>query len=226
MIFSNELDASVCAQIEWDDLVVITISTGFIAEIQGELLNYGHALVKLASEPDRHSPAAERVLEAVEELIVSFIILHEMLHLVGGHVDWMSSRTQLLSFDERKLGLFSAEGRGSSAAKRPSYRKIADMYLLESEADCTAVQWIVQSTFPSGLKRLLGKAPRTCAADISVDLTSSESPRRSNSESSRICPRGCPSYNIAPTTMQPVIRNSLVRRQPLHSLPTTVSYSP
>ena len=48
-----------------------------------------------------------------------------------------------------------------------------------------------------------------CAADISVNRTSSESPRRSTLESSRTSPlEVAPSYNIASTTMQPVIRNN------------------
>src|ERR1700691_6138161 len=79
LIFSQELDATVCAQIQWDP-VVITISTGFIAEIRTELLNYGEALMKLASEPGRRNPRSEYVLRAVEELTLSFILLHEIFH--------------------------------------------------------------------------------------------------------------------------------------------------
>lgn len=160
VIFSDKLDATVCAQIQWHDSVVITISARFIAEVHEELLNYSDALVRLATGPGRRSPRSGRVLKAIEELIVSFIMLHEIFHLVGGHVEWMSSRTELLSFDERRLGLFSASGLGPGVTKRPSYRRIARAYLLESEADCTALQWIVQSTYPPCLKLFLGrKAP-------------------------------------------------------------------
>ena len=105
VIFSSELDSTVCAQIEWENSVVITISTGFIAEITEELLSYSQTLVILVSEPSRRIPSSERVLRAVEELIVSFIILHEIFHLVGGHVAWMSSQAELSFFDECRLGV-------------------------------------------------------------------------------------------------------------------------
>src|ERR1700728_2535347 len=64
VMFSAELDATVCAQIDWDASVVITISTRFLSEIHKELANYREALVKLAAEPGRRNPASERVLEA------------------------------------------------------------------------------------------------------------------------------------------------------------------
>jgi hypothetical protein len=165
VIFSDTLDAAVCAEIRWDGPgVVITVSTRFVAEVRTELENHQETLVELASEGGRRTPSSARVVGAVEELLVSFILLHEVTHLVNGHVDWMEARKKARSFDERRLGLFSAASHGPGVTKRPSYKTIVKAYLLESEADCTALQWIVQSTYPAGLKQLLGRKAEVITA--------------------------------------------------------------
>jgi hypothetical protein len=86
---------------------------------------------------------------------VSFILFHEMFHLMGGHLDWTSRHRGLAHFDEQRLGLaFSARlpERGSTRSGRSD---LSTSYVLESEADCNAIQWLLQYAELSRLRELL-----------------------------------------------------------------------
>jgi hypothetical protein len=157
VVFSGGLSEEVCAEIEFTDSVSIYISSKFIASLQSELRSHGRTLAKLAFEPGSSAPCnADLPVQAVEEFAIAFVLLHEIFHLMGGHIEWMSSQN-FLSFDERRLGL--SPRRPHESGKAPSYQKLGKAYLLESEADCNALHWIVQSVPGPALKQLLGGNP-------------------------------------------------------------------
>lgn len=159
IIFSNRLAAYRCAQIEWGNSTRIVISARYAAQLRSELREHQQALVTLASLPDRPMRRhPDRILEVIEQLVVSFVLLHEIFHLMSGHVGLISSGAKPLSFDEFGIGVFSAENHGGTQTDTPSERKMAEAYFMESEADCSALQWIIQMTLPMSLRRHLGQA--------------------------------------------------------------------
>lgn len=157
IVFSGDLPEEVCAEIEFTDSACIYISSKFIASLQAELRSHRQTLAKLAFEPGTSTPRnVDLPVQAVEELSIAFVLLHEIFHLMGGHIEWMSSQSYL-SFDERRLGLSPTGPRESDSV--PSYQKVGKAYLLESEADCNALHWIVQSVPGPALRQLLGGKP-------------------------------------------------------------------
>ena len=158
IILSNRLAAYRCAQIEWGNFARIVISARYAAQLRSELREHQQALVTLASlpyRPTRRHP--DRILKVIEQLVVSFVLLHEIFHLMSGHVGLISSGANAQSFDEFSIGMFSAEDRGEKQTDPPSERKMAEAYFLESEADCCALQWIIQMAMPMSLSRHLGQ---------------------------------------------------------------------
>lgn len=153
--FSARLDSSVCARIEWDESIRIVISQKFILTFHEELQSVAPTLARLAfasrAAQKKHITA---VVGAVEEMALSFILLHEIFHLMGGHMGWMSKRKNAASFDERLLGLAFAQQSSKNKA-RPTQVALSEAYLLESEADCTALQWLIQFDALPSLCRLL-----------------------------------------------------------------------
>ena len=113
------------------------------------------------SSPAKRLDPSE-VIELFRELTSTFVILHEIFHLIRGHIGWILSKRRGRDFDEEALGLQFDSGRqNKTAATGPSYSAIADAYLLESEADCTAVQWMILSMSQPTLQRILGTRART-----------------------------------------------------------------
>ena len=149
--FSDRLSAKGGACLTPGKSFVIRVSTRFALNLHMELRTVQDRLASLAfgSASTQRTRRAE-VLAVVEEFSIGFILLHEIFHLIGGHAGWVAAkRSSILSFKQRHLGLPLAWGAG------PPYAAIADAYLLESEADCSAIQWMLQVMSPPRLQRLL-----------------------------------------------------------------------
>jgi hypothetical protein len=154
--FSRRIDARQCARIEWNGNVRIVISTKFAVELHRELAELAPTLVGLAFASTK--ARRKRCLEAVctiEDLAVSFILFHEIFHLMGGHLDWTSQQRGLAQFDEQKLWLAFSTRSPERSSKRFGRTDLSTSYVLESEADCNAIQWLLQYAELSGLRQLL-----------------------------------------------------------------------
>jgi hypothetical protein len=135
----------------------IEISTRLAAALDEEINGLQSTLSALLFRSAwRQRERGREVLIAAEELAIGFILLHEIFHLVNGHFGWVETNAEHLGFDEGRLGLHLDAG--GSGAGRPvaTYSRISDAYVLESEADCSAIQWMVQETAPAGMRRLFG----------------------------------------------------------------------
>jgi hypothetical protein len=158
---SDRLSARRAARIRGGQRIVIEVSTQFAQNLENGFSEVSNVLLGLMSG----SSAAERldpaeVIELFRELTSTFVILHEVFHLIAGHIGWIISRRPERDFDEEALGLHLDSGRRKKTSPDPSYSTIADAYLLESEADCTAVQWMILSMSQPTLRRILGtRAP-------------------------------------------------------------------
>jgi hypothetical protein len=155
--FSDRLSSKRGVRIRGAGSFVIEVSTKFALDLHAELRTVEETLVALAFRSSRARRARHgEVLAIVEEFTISFILLHEIYHLIGGHMAWVARRPSGLTFDEQRFGLHFALGQHGLKGSAPSYALIADAYLLESEADCSAIQWIVQEMSQPRLQRLLG----------------------------------------------------------------------
>lgn len=154
--FSRRIDARHCARIEWNGNVRIVISTKFAAELHRELAELAPTLVGLAfaSAKARRKRCLEAVC-AIEDLAVSFILFHEIFHLMGGHLDWTSQQRGLAQFDEQQLWLAFSTGSPERGSRRFGRSDLSTSYVLESEADCNAIQWLLQYAELSRLRQLL-----------------------------------------------------------------------
>jgi hypothetical protein len=159
---SDRLSSRRAARIRGGKRIVIEVSTQFAQNLEDGFSEVQSILVNLMSG----SSAAERldpteVVELFRELTSTFVILHEIFHLIAGHIGWILSKRRGWNFDEEALGLQLDSGRRKKAGPEPSYAAIADAYLLESEADCTAVQWMILSMSQPTIRRILGTRART-----------------------------------------------------------------
>lgn len=154
--FSPRMDARLCARIEWNRSVQIVISTKFAEELHRELTELGPTLSGLAfaSSKTRKRHGLE-VISAVEDLAISFVLLHELFHLLGGHFDWLRLERGIGHFDEQRIGLAFARQGSTRSLGRPSRAALTTSYVLESEADCNAVQWLIQYASLDRLQGLL-----------------------------------------------------------------------
>lgn len=154
--FSPRIDARLCARIEWNRGVRLVISTRFAEELQRELAGLSPTLAALAfaSAQTRRMRQPE-VVSAIEEIAVSFILLHEIFHLIGGHLDWTTEQRGIAHFDEQQLGMAPRRKPSAKSLKSPSRPELSTSYVLESEADCNAIQWLVQRAEFDGLRALL-----------------------------------------------------------------------
>jgi hypothetical protein len=162
LCFSDRLSSKKAARIRGGKRLVIEISNQFVQGLEEDFSELQGMLVNLMSG----SPVAERlepvdVTKLFRELTSSFVILHEIFHLISGHVAWRLSKRPGQHFDEADLGLQLGSSRRKETSSNPSYSAIADAYFLESEADCTAVQWMILSMSQPTLRRILETRART-----------------------------------------------------------------
>ncbi len=148
--FSKGLRAGTAPSLASAEPFIITIPMGFAKGLHNEVQGLSDQLSLLAFDSLSSSrAAANQTLELVESFSVSFILLHEIFHLIAGHAAWVNRRSRNLSFEQGKMGL------PLSYAASQSYAAAAKAYLLECEADCSAIQWMCQILHPVLLHRLL-----------------------------------------------------------------------
>jgi hypothetical protein len=148
--FSKALQAGTAPSLASVEPFVITVPIGFAKGLHDEVQRLSDQLPLLAFDsPPSSRDAAKQTLELVESFSVSFILLHEIFHLIAGHAGWVNRRSGSLSFEHGQMGL------PLSYAASKSYAAAAKAYLLESEADCSAIQWMCQVLHPVLLHRLL-----------------------------------------------------------------------
>jgi len=130
------------------------ISSRFGEELQRELAGLAPTLAALAfASVETRRKRQSEVVSAIEEIAVSFILLHEVFHLMGGHLDWAAAQRGIAHFDEQRLGMAFGRQRASKKSKSIHRVGLSAAYVLESEADCNAIQWLLQS---AELGELLG----------------------------------------------------------------------
>lgn len=148
--FSEKLQPGAAPSLASGDPFVITVPIGFAKSLHEEVRGLSNQLPVLAFDsPPSSRAATKQTLEVVESFSVSFILLHEIFHLVAGHAGWVNRRSRSLSFEKGQTGL------PLSYAASQSYTAASKAYLLEAEADCSAIQWMCQVLLPALLHRLL-----------------------------------------------------------------------
>lgn len=114
------------------------------------------------------------ILDAVRDFATQFIVLHEVSHILCGHLDSVQrpGQTKALALDETSLGIEGTTKEDSDAHVDPT--EIHRAYFLEMEADNTAIQWLMQGPISAALVRFLrSRLPREYTADSAfamVDL--------------------------------------------------------
>lgn len=106
-------------------------------------------------------------LESIEEMAVSFVFLHEIFHIFCGHLH-ARDVAGFASYDEVSMCADSLASNGREEA----YQLCLRAYYREVEADNTALQWLMQSRMPIGLRTLLYSS-RKCDV-ISISDTASK----------------------------------------------------
>lgn len=156
-IFSDRLPSKRGARIHSTEQIVIEVSTRFAIGLHDQLRKVQDVLSALVFR-DSQSRRSNRstVLRVMQGLTTTFVLIHEIFHLVAGHVGWFLAKQKGRIFDEQYLGLQLNSISRKHSARFSSYSATADAYLLESEADCTAVQWMILSMSQPSLSRLLG----------------------------------------------------------------------
>ncbi|GJH26978.1 hypothetical protein [Caballeronia novacaledonica] len=97
----------------------------------------------------------ESTRDAMKELATHFIVLHEVSHVLCGHLDAVQKTgpAKALAFDESSLGIDSPTK--EDGGPFPSATDIHRAYFLEMEADNTAIQWLMQAPVLENLGRSL-----------------------------------------------------------------------
>ena len=162
---SSDVDASECAKINWHPELQILISKAFLPSLHQEVEKLSPALIRLAfASPRAQKEGQTAILSAVEDIAISFVLLHELFHLMGGHFGWLSKHRNIDRFDERHLGFaLAVRSRRRKVhvaapgipANSPSRSAMTTSYVLESEADCNAIQWLTRYSVLAGLRTLL-----------------------------------------------------------------------
>ena len=153
---SKRVNASQCARIEWGTSVRILVSTWFANNLHEELSHFAAQICRLAfASPASRKRRQAAVLSAIEEVAISFVLLHELFHLMGGHLDWLAKKRNIAQFDEDSLGLAFESGSANGSQTRPTRASLVTSYVLESEADCNAIQWLIQHASLGRLSKLL-----------------------------------------------------------------------
>ena len=154
--FSRRIDASECARIEWSRNIRLVISSKFASDLDQELTRLAPTLSGLAfASPEARKTRRLEVVAAVGDIAVTFVLLHELFHLMGGHLNWMSKPSGIAQFDEQRLGLAFGQYPSPGSRERASRSSLSTSYVLESEADSNAIQWLIQFTELDPLCRLL-----------------------------------------------------------------------
>lgn len=144
---------------------VIQVYQGFLDDIQETIEKHAQVLSQACLKdlvPNLKAHEADtQLLACVLEITASFVLLHELFHILCGHWDVVRSLApdvhQALSLDEASLSM--GETTSDAIASRietndapsPCHRS----YFLELEADNTALQWLMQAAPPNTLTTFL-----------------------------------------------------------------------
>ena len=147
------------AQIWPDDPPRIEVSQRFIAEVS-QIIQFRQNLIVLSCldgiEYDRSdATVSDLIAEATVELLLSFVILHEIFHILCGHVDERKASSPVaarLAFEEHSLNL--ASGRDHESTKSLT-QVIRESYYMELEADNCALQCLFQLPLPKSFIEIL-----------------------------------------------------------------------
>jgi hypothetical protein len=121
----------------------IEVFSGFLREIRADVDANAEAILAacLGDLPAADAQAKRTaLLEAVLHLSHSFVLLHELFHVLCGHADELRQARGGLALDEVHLGLSSEDG-----SAPPDDDAVSEAYYRELEADDTAIQWLIHA---------------------------------------------------------------------------------
>lgn len=131
------------AQIKLHETPAIEVSTNFVGEILDDLdKNFQHVCASVLSGLEYNEDDSETtdfVRKALVEQIISFVNLHELFHILSGHLRDLQqqSHVEIESLSEQTLGM-------ASSSNMPCQEDIDESYYREFEADNCALQSMVQ----------------------------------------------------------------------------------
>lgn len=120
----------------------IEVFSGFLHEIRADVEANGEAVAAacLGDVPAEQARAMQPALiGAVLHLSHSFVLLHELFHILCGHADESRQARGALALDEVHLGL------DAPGAAPPADDEVLMAYYRELEADDTAIQWLIHA---------------------------------------------------------------------------------
>jgi hypothetical protein len=141
------------AQIWPEEPLRIELSRRFVDEISGFNSRRQDLIVRSCLYGIEYDPSnagtADWIVEVVNELLLSFVILHEISHVLCGHVDERvaSSGAAKLAFEEHTLNVESGVDQVCDSSGSP-VQAVRESYYMELEADNCALQCLSQLPLP------------------------------------------------------------------------------
>lgn len=120
----------------------IEVFSGFLRDIRADVEANAEAILAacLGDVPAADAEAKRAaLLDAVLHLSHSFVLLHELFHVLCGHADELRQARGALALDEVHLGL------SDDGAVPPGDEAVSEAYYRELEADDTAIQWLIHA---------------------------------------------------------------------------------
>lgn len=169
LLFRGPSEQPMTAQILLREQPRIEFFAWFLDAMRDEILRNEVALTRACLPRDlrgaRYGPMRGVFLECMSDAVASFALLHELFHLLCGHIEFSRANAGLSGdyrFDEATLGLAPGAQGGSAVAVDDD--AVLAAYYVEIEADNTALQWWMQSPPLPALGTLLercGRVPAT-----------------------------------------------------------------
>jgi hypothetical protein len=119
----------------------IEVAQAFALELRAEIRAHSRQIAGVALMR-RPTPGEHRAIsEAAQETARSFVLLHELFHLHGGHVRYVAARSagSRRPFDEVHLGMTALLRRPKRSGERVGEAEALRAYYLEVEADNSAL---------------------------------------------------------------------------------------
>lgn len=157
----------------------LQVSRRFTRALSREFRTHWHVLQR-ACLPDSTSRVRSRlwpyVAESIVHLSTSFVVCHELFHVLNGHVAAVRATTrgktrQLAFVEAAHLALTTQRGHGAGRDASATGQRMLEAYYYELEADNTALQWVMQESPLSPMLRAVAEltdARAVVAADISA----------------------------------------------------------